>query len=402
MDLDTEQLQALIRVSQAFNASLLLSRVLDAVMSETAHVMHVEACSLGLLTPDRQHIAFEAAVGGRPDEVKKTRVAVGEGIMGWVAQHRQPALVNDVGQDPRFTRRVDDLTGFHTRSVLCVPVATPAEMLGVMEVLNRRGDGLFTERDERLLSAIASQAAIAIDNAHLHKRQVEMARLAALGEAMAGAAHGVRNVLTSMSYAAEVLETGIDAGDMDRLRRAWPTMALSLKRLQSMVLNMLAYCKGRQPRLATEDLAALCQEVCDMERDRAQAAGVRVRAACDTNDPHADIDAESLRHVLLNLIGNAIDACEDCGGEVSVAVHPGLGADLICISVVDTGCGMSNEVQQQALRTFFSTQGSTGTGLGLSVAKKVVEEHGGAIAISSVEGEGTTVRVDLPRHAANG
>ena len=397
MDLDKEQLEALIEVSRTVNASIDLKSVLNSVMQVTADVMHVEACTLGLLTDDETHVTFEAAVGGKPDAIKGVRVPVGEGIIGWVAKHREPALVNDVAADSRFTGRVDEMTGFRTLSLLCVPVETHQRLLGAVEVLNKTDGAEFTDRDRSFLGAIGVQAASAIDNAQLHQREVELARLAALGEAVAGVAHSVKNILTSVTYGARLIEMALDSHDLDRLARAWPPVHRGTRVLEKLVLDMLAYCKERQPSFGPVDLDELCTAVCDMERARATDRGVEIVVSSSLSDPKVALDAPRIQDTLLNLVANAIDACGDASGKVTVVTDTGDPPDTVSITVSDTGVGMEADQLKDIFKPFYSTKGADGTGLGLSVARKAIEEHGGTIRVESDPGHGTLFTIILPR-----
>ena len=397
MDLDKEQLQALIEVSRTVNASIDLKSVLESVMRVTADVMHVEACTLGLLTDDEEYLTFEAAVGGKPDAIKGVSLPVGEGIIGWVAKHRRPALVNDVTADFRFTGQVDRMTGFQTRSLLCVPVMTHQRLLGAVEVLNKTDGAEFTDRDLSFLDAIGIQAAIAIDNAQLHVREVELARLAALGEAVASVAHSVKNILASVTYGTRLIEMALEARDVDRLARAWPPVHRGTLVLEKLVLDMLAYCKERQPSFTTVDLDEICATVCDMEKARAADRGVEIVVSSSLSDPNVSLDAPRIQDTLLNMVANAIDACGDTRGKVTVTTNVGGSPDTVSIAVSDTGVGMPPDQLKEIFKPFYSTKGANGTGLGLSVARKVVHEHGGTMHVESEPDKGSAFTIVLPR-----
>ena len=396
MDLAKEQLQALIKVSHAVNASIDKQTVLESLMDVTREVMHVEACSLALLTEDEHFLRFEAAVGGKPEEIKTVVLELGEGLVGWVAEHKQAAIVNDVSKDSRFSVRADIITGFHTMSLLCVPVMTRERLVGAMEVLNKTDGTEFTSRDQSFLAAIASQAAIAIDNAQLHEREIQLARLAALGEAVASVAHGVRNVLTSITYGSRIIEQGLEEKNIGKVSRSWQTVHSATEVLEKLVLDMLAYCKEREPDLAAIDIDQLCTEVCDMARAEAAARGVDIIPFCALRDPTLALDSAAVRHALLNLIDNALEACEESKGTVTVATRPGDSPSSVQVLVRDTGSGMSVGQLAEIFEPFFSTKGSKGTGLGLAVVRKIVQEHGGTVRVESEEGKGSTFALVFP------
>ena len=171
-------LTTLIEVSSLVNSTLELDSLLNIVMELSTKVMKAEASSLLLLDESGEELVFEITQGEKREAVREIRIPVGKGIAGWVAQHREPVLIPDVKADPRFYQGVDNLTGFVTKSVLCVPLEAKDRLLGVVEVLNKTENGpAFSEEDLKLFTALAGQSAIAIDNAMLYQSQLEKERI---------------------------------------------------------------------------------------------------------------------------------------------------------------------------------------------------------------------------------
>lgn len=179
-----EELSMLHRVGQTLTASLEPDEVITAILKETRTVLRVTGCSIALLDEERQELTFTTAVGGAGEEMPGMRLALGQGVAGWVAQKGEPLLVHDAQSDPRFFGGIDRETGFVTRSVLCVPLSFKEKIIGVIEVVNKI-DGYFDEEDIRLLTSLATSAAVAIENSHLYQQQKETAlQLAARNEAL--------------------------------------------------------------------------------------------------------------------------------------------------------------------------------------------------------------------------
>src|SRR5262249_53740421 len=126
-----------------------------------------EASAIMLLDQDQKHLFFKMATGEKGGMVTKFRIKVGEGIAGWVAEKRDVVLVNDVSKDERFTGQHDKASGFNTHSVLCVPMVAGGDLIGVLEVLNKKTPEGFTETDRQLLESLSSLAALAIANARV-------------------------------------------------------------------------------------------------------------------------------------------------------------------------------------------------------------------------------------------
>jgi len=161
-----DQFTTLIELSRMLNSTLEPQAVRRRAMEAATHLLDCEVGSLLLLDKERQELFFEVALGEKGEQVKEIRLALGEGIAGWVAQHDKPVRINDCASDPRFAKKVDKSVDFVTRTMVCVPVRMRGEVIGVLEGINRR-TGHFTEDDVELLFALAAQVAIAIDNARL-------------------------------------------------------------------------------------------------------------------------------------------------------------------------------------------------------------------------------------------
>lgn len=163
------QLGLFYQVGQALVSTFDLPHLLQDTMQLAASVINAAASSLMLVDEQRQELIFTAAYGAKGPLLRSQRIAIDEGIAGWVARRGEPIMANDVSQDPRFSRRVDVRTGFLTRSILAVPMQLRGKTIGVLEALNKNDEEGFDEEDKRLLLTLAAQAAIAIENARLYQ-----------------------------------------------------------------------------------------------------------------------------------------------------------------------------------------------------------------------------------------
>lgn len=393
--LGTEELAALIEVSKTVNGHLALDAVLESVMAVTAEVMHAEASSL-VLKEDSGDLLFHVAHGEKAGAVKPIRMKEGQGIVGWVVQKGEPVIVNDVANDPRFCCTVDKESGFQTRAILCVPMMSGGDAWGAIEVLNPlRGDE-FDDADLALCEAIAAQAAIAIENARLHRRIVQTERLAAVGETVAGMAHCIKNVLNGIQGGSFMVESGLKKKDPSRTVKGWEIVSKNNTFLKDLVMDMLTYSKEREPEYEECDVNEIVESVCALMAAKAREKGTEVVCTPAPGLKPVVVDPTGIRRCLMNLVSNAADACEEVKqGTVRVAVEPRDG-DGLRISVGDNGCGIEEEDKARLFKMFFSTKGSRGTGLGLPVTHKIIEEHGGTLSVESTVGEGTTFIIDLP------
>ena len=396
-ELDHEELQALIEVSRTVNASLDWDEVLESIMSLTTRVMKVEASALMLLNEEGTNLSFRVAQGEKAMVMKTIRVKVGEGIAGWVARERKPAIVNDVRSDPRFTGATDDSTGFQTKSVLCVPMQTKNGLLGVIEVINRLDERQFSERNQRLCEAIANQAAIALENARLHEEKIRQERLAAIGQTVAGLAHCIKNILNALGGGAYILESGLKKQEHDKVAKGWDIVKRNNQFLSQLVLDMLSYSKEREPAYSEVDINDVCESVCELCRETARMKKTEIVFEGDSSIGPVKVDETGIKRCLMNLVGNAVDACGAEGGRVRVSTGLAGEAGRFLIRVRDNGAGIPDEHRQKLFHAFFSTKGSKGTGLGLPVTYKIITEHRGRIDVETEAGNGTTFLITLPK-----
>jgi len=402
--LGAEELTAIVNVGRTVSSHLELAEVLESIMKVTGEVMKVGASSLAIEDEDTGDLLFHVAQGDSADVVQAIRLKRGKGIIGWVVQSGEVAVVNDVSKDRRFFGDVDKDSGFRTRSILCVPLRGSTRVIGAIEVLNKLGDEDFTDKDITLCEAIAGQAAIAIENAMLHKRVVQTERMAAIGQTIAGLGHCIKNVLNGIQGGAFMVDSGIKKENIERLSRGWDIVKKNNTFMQELVLDMLNYSKEREPEYAVCDLNEVVESVCEIVSAKALEKGVQVDWTKNENLGPVYMDPKGIRRSLLNLVSNAVDACESGPDrkEVKVWSDGSPEAGMFSIVISDTGCGISDEVRENLFKVFFSTKGSKGTGLGLAVTHKIVDEHGGRIEVESDVGVGTTFRVYLPRNEEAG
>lgn len=180
------QLSLLTNVSALLNSSLDQEAVRRKAMEAAVEIMECEVGSLLLLDEKTRELYFEVALGERGDRVKEIRLKRGEGIAGWVAENRQPLLVQDVSNDPRHAVRADQKAGFVTRNMLCVPMMIKDRVIGILQAINRKHGEDFREEDIGLFQSLANQVAVAVENARLYEetQQAFKSAVAALSEAI--------------------------------------------------------------------------------------------------------------------------------------------------------------------------------------------------------------------------
>jgi|YNPBryBLVA2012_1023415.scaffolds.fasta_scaffold00230_17 HD-GYP domain-containing protein (c-di-GMP phosphodiesterase class II) len=170
---DIDRLQEIFEIVKSLSSTLELDALLKRIGEAAERLTDSEASSIMLLDDDKRHLYFKVATGEKVAVLKKIRVRLGEGIAGAVAVSKKAEIINDTSKDPRFTGRVDMQSGFSTRSILAVPISFGDDhrLIGVAEVLNKRGNGQYTVRDQRVLESLAGLAAVTIMNAIFNENQ---------------------------------------------------------------------------------------------------------------------------------------------------------------------------------------------------------------------------------------
>jgi signal transduction histidine kinase len=234
----------------------------------------------------------------------------------------------------------------------------------------------------------------------LEQEKREAERLAAVGETVAGIAHGIKNVLMGLEGGLYAVNTGIAQQDDARIARGWEMLQENVRRISQFVKEFLDFARGREAQVAMVDPNAPVRRVIRLFTDQATEAGIRLTADMGEGIPLAPLDEDGIATCLANLVSNAIDACLCAGDncEYRIAISSREQANTLVYEVVDNGQGMDYEISKQVFSKFFTTKGSDrGTGLGLLTTKKIVHQHGGRITFTSEEGKGSTFRIELPR-----
>ena len=231
---------------------------------------------------------------------------------------------------------------------------------------------------------------------NLEEKFYESQKMAAVGQLSAGIAHEVRNPLSSIKMSLQILEKRLNptGNDLKRFRIA----QREVEHLENLVNDVLIFAKPAAPRKETNDIRKIVEAALALADGAISEKRIEVQLRFDDDIPLMNLDAAMLEHAFLNLVLNAADAMEE-GGLLKIAVREvpdGEGASFVEVEIEDDGCGIDAEDMRHLFNPFF-TRKRTGTGLGLTQVKKIVELHRGSVDITSGKGEGTRVRVRLPR-----
>ena len=407
-----EELTTLNKISQAVSSTLDLRETLTIIADHTTRLLGVAATSVVLYDENSDDLWFAAASGEGAESVLGVRLAVGQGIAGWVFQQGEAVLVPDTSQDTRWFGGFDQDTGFSTRSILCVPLQAKGQTIGAIEAINKER-GPFDEEDLRLLTSMAAPAATAIENAKLYEalRQgmrkleetqaqlIQSAKLAAVGELAAGVAHEINNPLTSIIGFTRLLLDDLPADHP--MRADMETIDREADRTRRIVRTLLDFARTSDPVLVPADLNALIEETIMLVCTRSVLGKISLEKDLVPLPP-VMLDVNQIKQVLVNLLNNAVQAMPE-GGRLIVSTGlterkiDDVDRQMAAVYVSDSGEGIPSQYVSRIFDPFFTTKEvGKGTGLGLSVSYSIAEKHNGRIEVESAPGEGSTFVVLLP------
>ena len=389
-----EHLNAVRSMSHALAGKLQNEEVLSASLGEVAKIIGAEGASILLLDPETRRMSFYIAQGTGAHAIKRVSLPPGAGICGYVARTGEPLIVNDCQNDPRLYRGADQTTGMKTENLLCVPIRNHERLWGVLELINKH-DGGFNSHDLLLAETVASQIVLGLVNADLHTKIVQSERMSAIGKTVSGLAHCIKNVLNGIRSGSAVVNRALDKKNMDDVQKGWEVVHRNNDMLSTLVLDMLSLARDSQVHYFPTDINDLTDQICRLMSDRAAERGIGITCTPDLNLVDVKTDPTHLYRCLLNLVTNAVDACRE-GGAVHVRVYRGVNKPRCTISVSDNGEGIPPECRAKLFQEFFTTKGGRGTGLGLPVTRKLINELGGCISYHTVMGFGTRFVLSLP------
>jgi len=273
-------------------------------------------------------------------------------------------------------------------------------------VLKRDGESIPARFSGSLLyekGKVMGSVAFFQDLREIKRLETELVKsesLAAVGETVAGLAHYIKNILIGLEGGSYVVDVGLDRNDTDKLRTGWQSIQRNIGRISDLVFDLLTYSKKREPELQSCFPNEIANDVCELVEERAKENDIRIYKAFDLTIDEVVLDPRTVHRSLLNLVTNAIDACsfdEDTGKNWEICVKTAReNGNILRVEVEDNGAGMEQETKDKLFTSFFSTKGGRGTGIGLLVTKKLIEEHGGTIEFTSQPGKGTMFILRLP------
>lgn len=394
--------QVMYRTALAVSHTLDIDELLGRILQLVSEWVEADRGCIMLVDPETRELRIKA----RRDRTAADpgSMAISRTILDYVMERREGVLTSDAQDDDRFSSG-GSVVRTGVREAICVPMQGRYDVVGVIYVdtitplAEAVGGGhrRFTDEHLKLMIAIGHQAALAVEDTTYYSAMVQTERLAAVGQTIATLSHHIKNILQGLRGGSYLVEMGLENDDRAVLQKGWEIVRRNQNKIASLVMDMLSFSKDREPEFVETDLAGLLDDVLETVQQRADEAGVTIRREVPEGLPPVMLDPEAMSRAILNVVTNALDAVEERpDGLVTVGAAVDTESRLVRIAVVDDGPGMSPETLAEIFNLFVSTKGARGTGLGLTVSRKILQEHGGDIRATSVAGAGSTFTLEFP------
>ena len=374
-------------VSSEIDEDGFLAKLMDLIFS----MLPADRAALILLDDhgDPQPRVMRTSDPSESEDIQVSRTILTKVLEGGVS-----ILTADAGSDVRLSSGASVIAQ-NIRSAMCVPIRGKRRTLGAIYVDTVLSIGVFGKDDLHVLTTVGIVAGTALENIELFQRNLQQARMAAIGQVIAGLGHDIRNMLTTLRGGVYMMDDLLREQDGD-IAMAWGVVRQGQESIGNLVQDMVNYSKPREPTWQQADVNHVVRNAVGFSQERARDKGVQLTEMIDPTIGHFVFDAQGIERCLMNLLSNAIDAAPQGAGVVSVATRPSDDGSTVSIVVQDNGDGIPPERHERVFDLLYSTKGSRGTGFGLAITKKIVEEHQGQIRLESREHDGARFTIELP------
>lgn len=418
-----------LAVSHTLDIDQLVSRIMDMIFewvdADRGCIMLKDEAT-GRLKPrvrrGRRGVTPDSpTLDGSEDDEESVKIAISQTILDYVIERGEGVLTSNAGDDSRWDP-AGSIMQMGVREAICVPMQGRYELVGVIyidtsitpkQMLERQSANKFGQEHLKLMVAIAHQAALAVEDTSHYRAMVQAERLAAVGQTIATLSHHIKNILQGVRGGSYLIELGLGdhakalgsepldaeaAGKaVETVHKGWGIVEKNQERISSLVMDMLTYSKERKPDPEPAELNEIVADVVELSQARADELGVDLQWKPGEGLPTLSVDPEAIHRAVLNIVSNAIGACEERDpARVEITTHVDQEREIAEVKVADTGPGIPAERQKSIFNAFISSKGSKGTGLGLAVTQKIAEEHGGAVVVQSEVGKGSTFVFEVP------
>lgn len=396
MEKPTSKLFELSELCRSFSS---VENFEENLLRQVAELLDIELSVVVIFDKDEDNLFYEAAYWRENQNYKKLsgelpRIKIGSEVIGICAQKKivQNISTYDFNSLKEFENNFD----IKVRNLIAAPMVSQGELIGVLIAVNKRSNISFSKDDEMFLLIVSNFTAMNLEVASLRQEISVKNRISNLGQSILNSAHGLKNILNNMDGGAYIVEKGAASKNMKDVEKGWDIIKRNTHRLRDLVLDILLFSRPKQPEFKLSSINKICEDIEELISQNAKENNVEIKLFLDRTIPDFKFDPTGMHRCLLNLVTNAIYACTQKGGGRVNIITRIKEPTTIEITISDNGIGISEYNLPHIFDVFFTTKGSSGTGLGLPVAKKIIDDHQGSISVTSAVNIGTRFVITLP------
>ncbi len=340
----------------------------------------------------------------RPISIKTNRpnahekIGISKTILQRALREKVAILTRDAAQDERFNES-ESVLASKMRSVMCVPLISVRHVFGFLHLDTTDAVRSFNQEDLAFVANVAGEVAMHMHNLRMLNEKIVSERMAAIGQTITGMAHNIKNILVLTQGGIDMMEKRLKKKNYDALEETWSVVRRGVERMNRLTADMLDYSRARRVEKKKSNINDLLEELCTTFQDDMRRRDIICEVIADEEIPPLLLDTDGLDKAITNLIINAVEASE-AGGRITL--RSGLDEEHnLTITVEDEAGGIPREILPRIFIPFFTTKGSKGSGLGLAMTRKFIDDMGGRIDVRSTEGVGTAFIITLPINSAN-
>jgi two-component system NtrC family sensor kinase len=412
-------LQVMYRTALAVSHTMDIDQLLQRIMELIFEWVEADRGCVMLVDRDTDELVPKVRRDRQRHESGE-KLSISRTILDYVRTRQEGVLTSDARDDERWDPAAS-IVKMGVREAICVPMQGRYGIVGVIyidtftppgQLLQQTGpSNKFSDEHLKLMVAIGHQAALAVEDTSYYSAMLQAERLAAMGQTIAGLSHHVKNILQGIRGGSFLIQEGLNGHDWEVTRKGWDIVEKNQERISNLVMDMLTFSKERQPDMVPSDLNRIVGEVLELMQARARELGVEIVDRRSADIPRMTFDPEALHRAILNVVTNALDACAAHDEDDQPATPSGTSNDAprvevatqydaphsrLVVTIRDNGVGISAEQIKRVFHVFVSNKGQRGTGLGLPVSQKILQEHGGEIRVESQPGQGSCFTLQWP------
>jgi signal transduction histidine kinase len=409
-DRRVQELDLLVDIDRALLAADGVQAVLDVVVERACALLPAAAASVAVLNPRTSALVVRSAAGAGGEQVLGRAIPADLDFAGVAFSERRTLRVDDAATDPHHPLRLAKTAAFEPGPLIVAPLRVPRaeagngdkvtddeQVLGVITVLRARGAAPFGPSDERLVNLIANRVAFAIDAEERKEKARAKDRLESMGRMLAGIIHDFRTPMTVISGYVQLMATTDSA---EERQQSAEHVVESTEQMSAMIRQLLAFARGDSEVLLRRTwVENFMRDAGELLRRLVPDADIEFVVAVRSQSA-IRIDDLKWKRALANLVKNAREALEQhppAGTRPRIVVAVDDDGDHVRFSVGDNGPGLPPAIEQRLFQEFATFGKANGTGLGLALVKRIVDEHGGNVVVDNEPGVGCTFALRLPK-----